>query len=90
MNPLTTHPHEQGVTYWEHWGFAMGIARHLLISVLAFAIHAILPFISIEPKYDLEATSAFLQERNSWIETARETRDSRSKTYDNGSDVLAV
>ena len=90
MNPLTTHPQEQGVTYWEHWGFAMGIARHLLISMLAFAIHAILPFKSIEPKHDLEATSAFLQERNRWIETARATKDSRSSTDTRGSGAMVI
>jgi len=90
MNPLTTHPQEQGVTYWEHWGFAMGIARHLLTSVLAFAIHAILPFKSIKPKYDLEATSAFLQERNSWIETARATKDSWPNTGNHGSGAMVV
>ena len=72
MNPLTTHTHEQGVTYWEHWSFAMGIAYRLLISVLAFVIHAVLPFISIQPRLDLEATSAFLAERNQWIGMAKQ------------------
>lgn len=72
MNPLTTHTQQQGVTYWEHWGFAMGIAYRLFISVWAFVIHAMLPFISIEPEFDLEATSAFLEDRNHWIETARD------------------
>ena len=90
MNPLTTHPQEQGVTYLEHWGFAMGIAYHLLISVLAFAIHAMLPFISIESEHDLEATSAFLQERNHWIETARETKDSRSNAGSHDSGAIAI
>ena len=64
MNPLTKHTQQQGVTYWEHWGFAMSIACRLIISVWAFALHAMLPFISIEPKFDLEATAAFLEERN--------------------------
>ncbi len=70
MNVLTEHPHQQGVTYFEHWAFAMGIAWRLLTSVVAFALHAILPFISIEPRLDLEATAAFLAERNQFIETA--------------------
>jgi hypothetical protein len=43
MNPLTTHPEQQGVTYFEHWRFAMGIAYRLLSSVIAFALHAMLP-----------------------------------------------
>lgn len=70
MNPMTQHPREQGISYWEHFGFAMGIALRLLSSVMAFAAHALLPFISIEPGNDLEATAAFLQERNDWIESA--------------------
>lgn len=70
MNVFTMHPHGQGVTYFEHWTFAMGIAWRLFSSVLAFALHAILPLISIEPRLDLEATSAFLLERNQFIETA--------------------
>ncbi len=73
MNVLTEHPHQQGVTYFEHWAFAMGIAWRLLTSVVAFALHAILPFISIEPRLDLEATAAFLAERNQFIETAAAT-----------------
>jgi hypothetical protein len=70
MNALTEHPHQQGVTYFEHWAFAMGIAWRLLTSVVAFALHAILPFISIEPHLDLEATAAYLAERNQFIEAA--------------------
>jgi len=73
MNPFIAHPHRQGVTYFEHWHFAMGISLRLLMSVLAFAVHAMLPSISIKPRFDLEATAAFLTERNRWIETARDT-----------------
>ena len=70
MTVFTQHPHDQGITYFEHWGFAMGIAWRLLRSVLAFAIHALMPWITIEKQFDLEATSAFLLERNHFIETA--------------------
>jgi hypothetical protein len=70
MQAFIQHPHEQGVTYFEHWAFAMGIAWRLLASVTAFALHALLPFITIESHLDLEATSAFLMERNHFIETA--------------------
>lgn len=73
MNALTEHPHKQGVTYFEHWAFAMGIAWRLLASVIPFALHAVLPFISIEPRLDLEATAAFLMERNQFIEAAAAT-----------------
>ena len=73
MNPFATHPRQQGVTYVEHWCFAMGIAYRLLSSVVAFAVHAILPFIPIEPRLDLESTAAYLVERNRWIETAKDT-----------------
>ena len=90
MNPLTKHTNEQGVTYWEHWVFAMGIAYRLLISVVAFAIHANLPFISIESRHDLEATSAFLEERNHWIESARETKERVSRNSNHGSGAIAV
>lgn len=48
----------------------MGIAWRLLASLVAFALHALLPFITIERRFDLEATSAFLLERNHFIETA--------------------
>jgi len=71
MNPFTAHPRQQRVTYVEHWRFAMGIAFRLLASAVAFAAHAILPAIPIEPKFDLEATADYLRERNRWIETAK-------------------
>ena len=70
MTIFTQHPHDQGISYFEHWGFAMGIAWRLFCSVLAFAIHALMPWITIEKQLDLEATSAFLLERNDFIETA--------------------
>ena len=68
MKAFTNHPNSQGVTYFEHWSFAMGIAWRLLRSVLAFVLHAMLPFITIEQRFDLEATSRFLLERNRFIE----------------------
>lgn len=70
MNILTQHPYDQGVSYLEHRDFAMGIAWRLLRSALAFAIHALLPCIKIEKQLDLEATSAYLLERNTFIEAA--------------------
>jgi len=70
MSLFTRHPHEQGITYLAHWAFAMGIAWRLLRSAMAFAVHALLPFITIEKRFDLEATSAFLAERNRYIEAA--------------------
>ena len=73
MNPLTSHPRKQGVSYLEHWCFAMGIAYRLLVSVIAFGLHAMLPFIPIQRRLDLEATARYLQERNRWIETAGDT-----------------
>jgi len=77
MNTFTDHPHDQGVTYGEHWNFAMGIAWRLLVSVAFFAIHALLPWITIQRRYDLEATAAFLLERNHFIETAAAEADGR-------------
>jgi hypothetical protein len=70
MTAFTKHPYGQGISYFEHWAFAMGIAWRLLCSVMAFGIHALLPFITIERQLDLEATAAFLAERNRFIETA--------------------
>ena len=80
MNPFTTHAQQQGVTYVEHWYFAMGIAYRLFISVITFAAHAILPFIPIKPEHDLEATVAYLNERNAWIESAKRAVHSNAKT----------
>ncbi|MEJ2176351.1 MAG: DUF6356 family protein [bacterium] len=68
MNPFTSHPHRQGFSYLEHWCFAMGVAWRLLSAAAAFALHAMLPFISISPRLDLEASAAYLAERNRWIE----------------------
>jgi hypothetical protein len=81
MNPLTIHPRQQGVSYFEHWLFAMNIAYCLLTRALSFAVHAMLPFIPIEPRQDLEATAAYLLDRNQWIETAkrRQGADGRSE-----------
>ena len=76
MKALTDHPHAQGVTYFEHWHFAIGIAWRLLLSVFAFAVHATLPFISIKRRLDLEATSCYLLESNRYIENAASARHS--------------
>jgi len=70
MTVFTQHPHEQGISYIAHWTFAMGIAWRLLRSVIAFAVHAMLPFITIDRHFDLEATSAYLLQRNVFIEAA--------------------
>jgi hypothetical protein len=70
MTIFTQHPHDQGITYSEHWAFAMGIAWRLLRSVFAFAVHGLMPWITIEKKLDLEATSAYLLDRNDFIEAA--------------------
>ena len=73
MNPFTEHPQQQGITYVEHWYFAMGIAYRLLTSVVAFALHAILPRIPITSRLDLEATTDYLLERNRCIESVKGT-----------------
>lgn len=71
MNIFTEHTQQQGVTYVEHWCFAMGIAIRLLNSVIAFALHAVFPFIDIKQKLDLEATALFIAEKNAWIESMK-------------------
>jgi len=87
MNPFTQHTQQQGVTYFEHCCFAMGIALRLANSVIAFAAHAIFPFIDIDARHDLEATADFLQERNDWIESAkyRDYESIRDEEYANES-----
>lgn len=70
MTIFTQHPHDQGISYFQHWVFAMGIAWRLLRSATAFAVHAALPCITIDKQLDLEATSAYLLTRNDFIEAA--------------------
>ena len=70
MIVFTRHPQAQGLTYAAHWRFAMGIAWRLFRSVIAFAVHATLPFIAIEARLDLEASASYLLERNRHIVTA--------------------
>lgn len=79
MNPFTAHPKHQGVTYLEHWRFAMGIACRLLASVAAFALHAALPSVPIARRLDLESTAAYLAECNRWIETTKQTAHAGSE-----------
>ena len=71
MNPFTAHPQQQGITYVDHWHFAIGIAYRLLTSVVAFTLHAILPSIPITSRLDLEATTDYLLERNRCIESIK-------------------
>ena len=68
MNPFNAHPRQQGINYFAHLCFALGIAVRLSRSVFAFVVHAIFPFIDIRREHDLEATTHFLRERNRWIE----------------------
>lgn len=82
MNPFTEHPHQQGTSYAQHWYFAMGIARRLAATALRFALHAMLPAIAIERRFDLEATIDYLHQRNDWIENAGITNGLRTNTVD--------
>jgi hypothetical protein len=84
MNLFTEHTHKQGLTYIEHWCFAMGIAWRLMNSMAAFTVHAIFPFISIARKLDFEATIAFIHERNEWIAYARENKHFDSPSTNEG------
>jgi hypothetical protein len=68
MNPFTQHTQQQGLAYVDHLVFATRIAWRLSNTVIAFAVHAIFPFIDINKTLDLEATVEYLQERNNWIE----------------------
>jgi hypothetical protein len=74
MNPFRNHPHKQGISYNEHLVFAMGISIRLFKSVIAFALHALFPFININRTLDLEETAIFIRERNGWIEKAKQNK----------------
>lgn len=74
MNIFTEHTQQQGVTYMEHLVFAMRIATRLLNSVIAFALHAVFPFIDIKKELDLEATADFINEQNDWIEGMKQDK----------------
>ena len=90
MTAFTKHPHSQGVTYFEHLWFAIVIAWRLWESVTAFAIHALLPFIPIDRRLDLEATAAFLTERNQFIEAAAEAGQLSTNTVKSDSQLSSV
>ena len=75
MNPFIQHPQEQGISYTEHLVFAMSIASRLMHSVMAFALHAVFPFIDIRPSLDLEATALFILQKNDWISNAKIDQD---------------
>ena len=77
MNIFTEHTSKQGVTYIEHLYFAMRIAVRLLNSVIAFALHAVFPFIDIRKELDLEATEQFIHEQNNWIEGMKQNKSLR-------------
>ncbi|WP_455223396.1 DUF6356 family protein [Kaarinaea lacus] len=80
MNLFNEHPQKQGITYMLHLIFAMRIAVRLFNSVVAFASHAVFPFIPIRRSLDLEATTVYLQEQNTWIEQKKMANQSRSVT----------
>ena len=80
MKILTQHPRKQGMTYYQHWQFAMGIAWRLLKSVWAFALHALIPAIPIERQLDLEATEEFLNDCNDHVSDSARQANKRIKT----------
>jgi hypothetical protein len=90
MNPFSIHPNQQGVSYTAHLLFAMGIAVRLLYSVIAFAAHAVFPFIDIRRELDLQATTDYLQERNDWIERMKSEQQSCSAMNRQGSGRYAA
>jgi len=68
----------------------MGIAFHLFVCVLAFVVHAILPFVPVDPELDRESTAEFLAERNAWIETAKTTVSFTGRTSFATSDEIRL
>lgn len=74
MKPFTEHTQAQGLSYFEHWYFAIGVAWRLMNSVIAFTLHAFLPFIHIDRKLDFESMMVFINERNEWLENIKKNR----------------
>jgi len=58
------HLKERKISYVSHGLFALGIAIRLGASAVAFAIHAILPFVPIPESLNLEATGLYLFEKD--------------------------
>lgn len=81
MNIFTDHPQQQGISYIEHMGFALGIAIRLLNSVIAFSLHAFFPFIDIKKSLDLEETARYINEQNEWIESMKQNKESIPKQF---------
>ena len=80
MNPFTDHTRAQGLTYMQHWCFAMSVAWRLLSSVIAFSLHAMFPFLHIARRLDFEATIDFIHGKNTWLEQVKsEKRHTSSK-----------
>jgi len=71
MTILTAHTEAQGVTYLEHLAFAVRIAWRLLRTATVFTAHGLLPFVGIRRELDLEATAAFINAQNEWIEAQK-------------------
>jgi hypothetical protein len=80
MNPFTAHTRAQGLTYIQHWWFAMSVAWRLFSSVIAFSLHAMFPFVHIARSLDFEATIEFIHGKNTWLEQVKsEKRCASSK-----------
>lgn len=68
MNPFTNHPHKHGFTWWNHFGFATGIAFRLLPSAANLVVHAVIPAVPMRRGWNLKELSQFLNERNKFVE----------------------
>lgn len=44
MNPFTKHPSEVGMSYFQHFIFALSVAFNLLMGVFSCTIHGFFPF----------------------------------------------
>lgn len=45
MNPFVAHPRACGLTYAQHWRFAMGVAVDAMAAGCAAFVHGFLPFL---------------------------------------------
>jgi hypothetical protein len=47
VNSFTKHPEEVGMTYWQHFRFAMNLAKLTFKACFASVIHAFFPFLFV-------------------------------------------
>ena len=68
---FTKHPTEVGKTWLKHLFFCLMVCSRLLLSLIAFLIHGVLPFIPIPRLLNLEETSEWLYQKDRKLDSER-------------------